>query len=157
MMEKLKKGGHHIGLHFMGELCEEETIENIKEKVLKEVHLVEQEAGMIIHAVSFHQPGKKILDRDVFIGPVINAYNKIEMRDYFYISDTNMTWKFEHPEEVFALHLYPRLHLLIHPMWWTSVPMSLKEKWLRVLNSNRKLVIDHWQRHERSLEKCELY
>jgi hypothetical protein len=156
VMEKLKKGGHHIGLHFMGELCEQETIETIKEEVLNEVELVEREVGMTIHAVSFHQPGRKILDNDVYIGSVINAYNKIEMRDYFYISDTNMTWKFEHPEQVFARHLYPRLHLLIHPMWWTSMSMSTHEKWLHVLNTNRKVVIDHWQRRERTLQKTTL-
>jgi hypothetical protein len=36
-------------------------------------------------------------------------------------------------------------------MWWTSKPMSLEQKWLEVLEYNRKTVIDHWRKRERTL------
>ena len=74
------------------------------------------------------------------------------MGNYFYISDSNMIWRHQHPKEIFAHYIYPRVQLLIHPMWWTATHMSLKEKWLTVLNYNRKAVIKHWKKRERTLK-----
>ena len=155
-IERLLDQGHHIGLHLMGELYEEYASELLEEKVLAEVETVQSELGVIIKAVSFHHPGKAVLNNDIYIGSLVNTYNRIQMADYFYISDSNMIWLHEHPEEILARRLYPRLHLLIHPMWWTSESMSLKEKWLRVLDKNRRAVIDHWRKRERTLKDISL-
>jgi hypothetical protein len=151
-VEKLLENGHSIGLHLMGELYEEYDSELLKKKVLAEVNTMQSELGLTIRAVSFHHPSEAVLNNDIYIGSLVNTYNRIQMADYFYVSDSNMIWQHEHPEEIFARRLYPRLHLLIHPMWWTSESMSLKEKWLRVLDKNRRAVIDHWRKRERTLK-----
>lgn len=152
IIERLLKGGHHIGLHFMVELCEHDTIELLSEKVLAEVKMINHEIGVNIHAVSFHHPSEVILNNNILIGSLINTYNKIQMGDYFYVSDSNMVWRHQRPGEIFAHYVYPRIQLLIHPMWWTSEPMTLKEKWRNVLNYNRKAVIEHWSKRERTLK-----
>jgi hypothetical protein len=151
-IERLLEKGHHIGLHLMGELYEGCDSEQLEEKVLAEMDIVQSELGVTIKAVSFHHPGELVLNNDIHIGSLVNTYNRIQMSDYFYVSDSNMIWLHEHPAEIFSRRLYPRLHLLIHPMWWTSEPVSLKEKWLRVLDHNRKIVIDHWRKRERTLK-----
>jgi len=152
MIERLIDTGHHIGLHLMGELYEEDDTEVLAEKVLAEVDTFQLELGVKIKAVSFHHPGKTVLNNDISIGSLINTYNRVQMADYFYVSDSNMIWQHEHPAEIFSSRLYPRLQLLIHPMWWTLKSMSLKEKWLNVLDENRKIVVEHWQKRERTLK-----
>jgi hypothetical protein len=155
-IERLLEKGHHIGLHLMGELYEEYSSELLAEKVLAEVDTVQDELGINIEAVSFHHPGEAVLNNDIYIGSLVNTYNSIQMADYFYVSDSNMIWQHEHPAEIFSRRLYPRLHLLIHPMWWTLEPMSLKDKWSKVLEQNRKAIINHWQQRERTLKDISL-
>jgi hypothetical protein len=151
-IEALINKEHRIGLHLMGELYEKDDTDFLSERALLEIDIIERELSVSISAISFHQPKKRILEKDIFIGSLINTYNKTQMGDYFYVSDTNMIWRQEHPEEIFTRRLYPRVHLLIHPMWWTLEPISLEEKWLKVLDYNRKTVIDHWRERERTLK-----
>jgi hypothetical protein len=151
-IEELINKEHRIGLHLMGELYEKDGTDFLSERVLLEIDVIERELGVGISAISFHHPKKRILEENIFIGSLINTYNKTQMGDYFYVSDSNMIWRQEHPEEIFARRLYSRVHLLIHPMWWTLEPISLEEKWLKVLDYNRKAVIDHWRKRERTLK-----
>ena len=104
-IERLLEKGHHIGLHLMGELYEEYDSELLAEKVFAEVDTAQYELGVTIKAVSFHHPGETILNNDVFIGSLVNTYNLIQMGDYFYVSDSNMIWRHEHPEEIFSRRL----------------------------------------------------
>lgn len=155
IVEQLLKDGHSLGLHFMGELTEGDDEKVLINKIEKETKWIENEFGVKIASVSFHQPSRVILDNPVFVNDLINTYNKIQMRDYFYISDTNMIWKHEHPKEVFQYRIYPRLQLLTHPIWWTEKPQSLKEKWLNVLNYNNQQLVGHWKQRERSLQEID--
>lgn len=156
MVERIIGDGHVIGLHFMGELCEDEGMGNITLEVLREKKWIEDEFGVTVPVFSFHQPSKAVLEAQIQIPGTLNTYNKKQMGQYFYVSDTNMHWRHEHPEEIFKYHLYPKLHLLIHPMWWTEHDMVVHQKWLNVLRENRDAVIDHWALRERSLEGIDL-
>lgn len=156
MIERILGEGHQIGLHFMGELCEENDEQNISEKVTKEVKWLEEEFQASINAVSFHQPSKVVLESNIEIPRLINTYNKNQMQDYFYVSDTNMNWRHEHPVEIFSKSLYPKLQLLIHPMWWTVEPMSLEGKWRYVLECNRSMLVSHWKERERTLRSVDI-
>jgi hypothetical protein len=152
-IEKLLKYEHCIGLHLMWEMYEKYDFERIEEKILVEVDTVQNEFGVTIEAISFHHPSQYVLKNDIFINSLVNTYNRIQLGNYFYVSDSNMIWQHEHPNEIFSNHIYPRLHLLIHPMWWTTKPMSPKNKWLHVLDGNREVVVKHWQMRERTLRK----
>jgi hypothetical protein len=155
-VEELINKKHRIALHLMGEVYEKDGTDLLSERALAEVDVIERELGVSISAISFHHPKKAILEEDIFIGALINTYNRTQMKDYFYVSDSNMIWRHEHPKEIFAHHLYPRVHLLIHPMWWTPEPMSLRDKWLNVLNLNSKAISDHWRKRERTLRGIQL-
>ena len=155
-LKNLVSQGHKIGLHFMGELCDTDSAAKVREKVILEVDVLKRELGCEINAVSFHQPSKTILDYDLQIGDLINTYNKIQLKDYYYFSDTNMQWKSGHPEEVFSKIINPRLQLLIHPIWWTRQQESAKNKWQNVLDKNRKTIVEHWMKRERSLINVDL-
>jgi hypothetical protein len=156
MVARMLNDGHRIGLHFMGERCERKSIPFIVEEVLRESRWLEQEFGIKADAVSFHQPTQTILDAQIEIPGLANTYNTSQMVPYFYVSDTNMTWRHEHPVEIFSRGLHDRLQLLIHPMWWTSEPLETLDKWRQVLRNNQRAVIDHWQSRERTLANTDL-
>ena len=155
-IERILSDGHRLGLHFMGELCEGDDTEIILEKVLNEVRWLEIEFGAPVNAISFHQPTKNILDSNFEIPSLCNTYNKNQTHPYFYVSDTNMSWLHEHPLDIFLNQIYPRLQLLIHPIWWTETLQGLEAKWKNVLDNNRRSVISHWSERERSLNGINL-
>jgi hypothetical protein len=157
MVERMLRDGHRIALHFMGERCEGKDVPFIVEEVLRETRWLEQEFGVPVEAVSFHQPTQAILDAQIAIPGLINTYNSSQTAPYFYVSDTNMTWRHEHPIDIFARGLHDRLQLLIHPMWWTPEPLETLDKWRNVLRNNQQAVIDHWQSRERTLANADLH
>jgi hypothetical protein len=144
--------GHSIGLHYMGELSENDFIEEIQTKVLWEVGVMEKEFGVKIHSVSFHQPTDKILKNSIFIGDLVNTYNKEQLKDFYYISDSNMNWRGNDPIEMIQSKKYNKIQFLIHPMWWTEKEMDLLAKWKTVLQKNMKSIIGHWTLRENTLK-----
>ena len=151
MVRRVLADGHQIGLHFMGELCEGDSREAIAGKVLREAQWLAAECNTQVRAVSFHQPTRSMLDGQIEVPGLVNTYHARQMGPYFYVSDTNMQWRYGHPADIFRSKRHPRLQLLIHPMWWTPAPMPLRDKWLRVLSANREAVVAHWQARERTL------
>lgn len=156
VVEQLLALGHEIGLHFMGELMRDRAESELVASVLDEVAWVEREFPTKLSAVSFHQPTRDILERDLRIGNLVNTYNRTQLHQYFYVSDTNMQWRHEHPLEIFSRRLHPRIQLLIHPIWWTESPLPVTEKWLEALRSQNAAVIAHWEQRERTLQAGEL-
>jgi len=156
MVARMLRDGHRIGLHFMAERFEGQDVSVVVDEVLREIIWLEREFETRIDAVSFHQPTKGILDAQIEIPGFSNTYNAAQMAPYFYVSDTNMTWRHDHPEDIFAKHLHDRLQLLIHPMWWTAEPLDTLDKWRSVLRMNQRMVIEHWQSRERTLVNVDL-
>ncbi len=155
-VRRMLDDGHRIGLHFMGERCGDMGVLQLVEEVLRETDWLEREFATKIEAVSFHQPSRTILDGQITIPGLINTYNVGQMAPYFYVSDTNMTWRHEHPIEIFSRGLYERLQLLIHPMWWTPEPLPTIGKWQAVLRNNQQAVLNHWLARERTLVGVDL-
>lgn len=156
MIRRIIDEGHWLGLHFMGERVEGKPVQVVRDEVLREVRWLEGEFDVPVRTVSFHQPTQAILDGQIEIPGLINTYNRSQLSDYFYVSDTNMIWRHEHPREIFAQAIYPRLQLLIHPIWWTEKPMAMLDKWRSVLRANQEAVVDHWQSRERTLCNVDL-
>jgi peptidoglycan/xylan/chitin deacetylase (PgdA/CDA1 family) len=156
IVRRMLDDGHRVGLHFMGERCEGMGVPQLVEEVLRETDWLEREFGTKIDAVSFHQPSRMILDAQISIPGLTNTYNVEQMNPYFYVSDTNMVWRHEHPSEIFSRGLRDRLQLLIHPMWWTPEPLSTVGKWRAVLRNNQQAVINHWLARERTLVGVDL-
>jgi len=156
VVQRILREGHRVGLHFMGERCEGRSIEHVVDEVLRETGWLEREFGSRIEAVSFHQPTRAILDAQIAVPGLVNTYNASQLEPYFYVSDTNMIWRHEHPVDIFLRKIYPRLQLLTHPIWWTHVPQATLDKWRNVLRTNQKAVIEHWQSRERTLAGASL-
>jgi hypothetical protein len=156
VVERILRDGHRIGLHFMGERCEGKSVDYVVDEVSRETGWLEREFGSHVEAVSFHQPTRAILDAQIAVPGLVNTYNASQLEPYFYVSDTNMIWRHEHPVDIFSRRIYPRLQLLTHPIWWTHGPQTTLDKWRNVLRNNQKAVIEHWQSRERTLAGADL-
>ena len=148
---RILQDGHEIGLHFMGEGFKSADRARLISEVLRESQLLEHEFGTKVSAVSFHQPSSWILSAELQIDNLTNTYSRGQMGNFFYVSDTNMQWKQQHPMEIFRRRLHSKLQLLVHPIWWTQGAMALVDKWANVLGRNSRAVVDHWLARERSL------
>ena len=145
------QNGHQIGLHFMNEYYNNNSPQAVIENILYERSVMESELGLKINSVSFHQPSQEILNSQILIPNMVNTYRTIDMGDFSYMSDTNMTWREHHPMDVFSKRLYPNLQLLIHPIWWTTNSISIEDKWRDILLFNNNVIAQHWIKRERSL------
>lgn len=136
-VEQLIDNGHTIGLHYDAAFQPRDK-STLNEHIEKEAHAIETYFNVAVDAVSFHQPGENILNQEVQVERLINTYDKKRLGRFHYLSDSNRVWKEEHPLTVFREALHPRLHLLIHPMWWRDAyeNRSTEEVWTATLHNN---------------------
>jgi hypothetical protein len=132
--------GHWLGLHY-----DQGFVPDARRTttgwVDHEARILEGVFGVSVHAVSFHQPSPEVLENHFKLEGLVNTYDRDDLRGFKYISDSNMIWRESTAHEIFRGALFPRLHLLIHPLWWVSdepgvttmaaFDRALRANWLR--------------------------
>jgi hypothetical protein len=132
-VESILHLGHWIGLHYdrgfvpVGELGHEKWMEY-------EAKALETLFGERVDAISFHQPGRDVLDGKVNTGSRINTYDRDTLRYFQYFSDSNRTLKLG-VEDLNGQNL----QLLLHPMWWVYNDLGTFDVWDRVIENNFEL------------------
>ena len=119
LVNRIVELGHWIGLHYDQGFDPEPSVAPA-ESVGREAQILQKMFGVPIGVVSFHQPGAEILRNDVRLPGLVNVYDREDMRDFAYVSDSNMTWRSLSAYEIFRTGAHRRLHLLIHPLWWVA-------------------------------------
>lgn len=115
--------GHWLGLHY-DEGFYPDTRYKTEEWIALEAGILSRMFGKKIETISFHQPSQNVLNGGIKLKRFVNTYDKNDLPDYFYISDSNMLWKHD-PYDVFSRSLHRRIHLLIHPLWWNTTMPNL--------------------------------
>lgn len=123
---------HRVGLHFDECRYPNATAEDIAAQVDRERAIVSEEFGVPVDVVSFHQPSERVLAQKVRLS-CLNAYDRSQMRQMYYLSDSNAQWRKQDPIQAFRDGRHPGIQLLIHPEWWTVHPATTREKWKGVL------------------------
>lgn len=133
LLKEIHAMGHHFGLHFhlngMNELAD------ISAQIKYEADLLSYYLGLKIDRFSFHRPTPLVLESNLEIEGLINAYAS----DFFtyysvdteahqqlnvkYISDSKNKWQYTapyfYPSEDF-FKTYKRVQILCHPYTWTE-------------------------------------
>jgi hypothetical protein len=130
--------GHWIGIHFDEHSYPGASATEISGHVNKERAWVTREFGATIDVISFHQPSPRVLQNEVKLN-CINTYDREDMRDVYYLSDSNTVLNQGCPSEVFKSGRHTRLQLLLHPEWWTENEMTIDDKWNEMLRHNFEL------------------
>ncbi len=140
-LEEILKMGHSLALHY-DEAFYPDNKKSLQELVESEAYILEKAYGNKINAVSFHQPGPKILANEIKIENFINTYDKKDLEGIFYISDSNMNWKNNDIWDLLRNSTHNKIQLLTHPMWWVGSGQENTHKlWDKALldNFNRSL------------------
>jgi hypothetical protein len=127
--------GHRLGLHFDELPYRTHPSASIAQLVDRERAWLTQEFGEPVDVVSFHQPSPRILANEIRLN-CLNTYDRVDMAGLHYLSDSNLRFREKTPAECFASREHRLLHILLHPEWWTETPMSIDEKWNRMLENN---------------------
>lgn len=128
--------GHWLGLHFdLGAHPEARSPQALTAKLAFERGLLSEMVERPIDVVSFHNPGATgadALDADELAG-MANAYGSRIKDRYAYVSDSNGYWRHERLADVIESAQHERLHVLTHPEWWQTKPMSPRARLERCL------------------------
>lgn len=114
LVEEIRSLGHTASLHF------DPTVHpDMEEGFAAERHAFENAFGPI-EVVSIHRPGRFLEDRNRTLGDCLHTYQDRFFRDMKYASDSGGTFGHGHPLESEAFAAGKSIHLLLHPIWWTT-------------------------------------
>ena len=132
---------HKIGLHFEKEFYPKiKNQPELETTLLKEKKLLENVFNYKINAFAFHNPTFCNMLRfdQKRLGTMLNAYGKKIKADYRYCSDSDGYWRHDRIFDVIQSKKYDRLHILTHPEWWHTKPMTPKERIKRAIECRAK-------------------
>jgi hypothetical protein len=127
--------GHWLGLHFDDSVVADVPDERVAALVDGERQILLHEFGRTIDVVSFHQPGRRVLDNCIRLN-CLNTYDRMDMAGVHYTSDSNLVFRGGEPAALFAAGSHRKVQILTHPEWWTDEAMPIARKWDRMLLHN---------------------
>ena len=119
---------HQIGLHFDESSYRIENEIDLNNYIEKEIHTLKSFFKINIYTVSMHRPSKWILDNNIQLKKYTNVYNKKYFKDFKYLSDSRRQWKEGCICKKINTIKYNKLHILIHPFWWTNNSVNLNKR-----------------------------
>jgi hypothetical protein len=124
-LQNIQSQGHEIGLHFDEKYIEDTSVD-IRTAVKKEARILSEATGRDIRVVSMHRPSRKTLEADYDFGKIENACSRLFLKDHKYLSDSRRQWR-EDAEAAIRSGLHKKLHIALHPNWYTEKEITLKE------------------------------
>ncbi|OGJ87091.1 MAG: hypothetical protein A2268_15395 [Candidatus Raymondbacteria bacterium RifOxyA12_full_50_37] len=117
-IQEIHQLGHVIGLH-----CDERRIPGPEKEldagVLADLKWLNTVFTFAQPVVSFHNPSEKVICRKG--SGYVSAYDPaFWMPETKYISDSNQRFREEELIQKLKCREWPRLQILIHPLWWFS-------------------------------------
>lgn len=131
-VNRIIRAGHDIGLHF----DEVRYKNNIEENILREISILENFIGESVNSVSMHRPSKLMLESDMHIdnGRIVNTYSNEFFKNFKYVSDSRRNWK-ENPLDIVNSGEYDKIHILMHPIWYSEKEESMATTLKNFLNA----------------------
>lgn len=137
ILDELRKTGAKIGLHF-DEMRYKISGENdLIAAIHREKEVLEDALGSPVDSISMHRPSKWILDDNIQVPGMVNAYSTTFLNEFKYVSDSRMHWR-EDVELCVKSNQFSKLCILTHAFWYQSHSMSTKEILLRFINSAKE-------------------
>ena len=139
-LRSLQSMGHEIGLHFdeAAYTAEDGTMEEL---IRREADILANALGSPVSTVSMHRPAQHILNGNIDIPGMVNAYSRVFFQDFKYLSDSRRHWR-EPVEEIAASGTYPRLNILTHAFWYRDKEETMEDIVRRFITSA------NWERYQ---------
>lgn len=129
--------GGVIGLHFDEVRYDDVTPESILKYIELERTMLESVTGGAVNVVSMHRPSKWVLEENIEIPKMINAYSKKFLKEFKYVSDSRMNWR-DDVMSIIDLDEYEKLCILTHAFWYGNEEKTTKEILLQFIESAKK-------------------
>lgn len=133
--------GHDVGLHFDATLYSP-TKAALVAAVREEAAVLSGVVRKAVNVFSFHRPSPDVLNDEVQVEGMINAYNDRFFRAFGYCSDSQGAWRHGPPLAHPALAEGRGFHLLTHPIWWTGEPNATPQQKLESFLKRRIELLD---------------
>lgn len=143
--------GHQIGLHYDSEYLNDlppTNHERFLETLLEQKQYLEKTTGLAINTFSLHNPTYLLektfnqIKNNRYYYEMTNVYYKFLNNNIKYNSDSNGYWRYESIDEVIDPVLFPYLHLLLHPFWWSNPDLSPREKVENLLGNQSNKILE---------------
>lgn len=167
LLKEIVDMGHHVGLHF--HLNGMTDLEQISAQIKYEAEILSKYLGLTIDRFSFHRPTAQVLECNLVVDGLINAYAP-EFFTYYsadsevppqvnvkYVADSKNVWQYTapyaYPSEEFFRE-YKKIQILCHPYTWTepgyetlgnlrSLIEEKRTEFIQTLNSETKYVKEY--------------
>ena len=114
-IRRIQSNGHKISIHF------DPTIyRSFIEGFQLEANIFESVFDEKVDIVSLHRPSEFFLNHNLSINGVEHTYQNRYFKEIKYISDSQGAFRFGHPHDSLDFRENNTIHLLVHPIWWTS-------------------------------------
>ena len=114
-IKEIRDLGHKISVHFDA-LCHEDFHAGLT----SEVKTFEDFFDTKVDLVSLHRPNDFFLSHDAEIAGISHTYQSKYLKDIKYVADSQGRFRFGDPQDTDAFKDGASIHLLIHPVWWTT-------------------------------------
>jgi len=138
---RLAELGHDVGLHFDATL-HAPTKAALAVAVREEAGVLSGIVRKVVNVFSFHRPSPDVLNDEVQVEGMINAYNEQFFRAFGYCSDSQGAWRHGPPLAHPVLAEGRGFHLLTHPIWWTGEPNASPQQKLESFLKRRIELLD---------------
>ena len=127
ILSKVQDMGHTIGIHFdeMAYPADSGNANRIELDIQRELDILSEILGKKVIDFSYHRPTKEILDADISITGVVNAYGTRFFKEFKYLSDSRMHWR-ESVDTIIQSAVFPRLQILTHPFWYHKEELDIR-------------------------------
>lgn len=128
ILKKILNLDHYIGLHI--DPSRYDKI-NFNKNIKRDIKYFENFYNLKINSYSFHKPTIYNFSQ-IKINFAYHSYNKKLLKEYKYISDSSMVFDYKLLNNLVTQG--EKIHLLIHPLWWTTNSNKIDSKLNEVIN-----------------------
>ncbi len=144
LIKEIHQLGHRLALHYDLSFQPVTDKNKLLKKIEMEKNIIETLFDTELDAISFHNPDFfGCLDDETILG-MINAYSAVLKANYKYCSDSNGYWRFDRLQDVIENPDYNKLHILVHPCWWTKDIMSPHARIKTCINGRAKKTLKNY-------------
>ena len=139
IIKRIQSLGHEIGLHYDEKYndSKESDTEEIIQAIKQEAEILSNVINHEIKVVSMHRPSTLTLERDYRFDDIENSNSKGFIEGFKYLSDSRMYWR-ENVEEAILSGQYEKLHISLHPEWYSEEGDTLYDNLLDFVDSAKK-------------------
>ena len=147
LIKEIKEKGHKISLHF-----DPTAYQDIDRGFSSEKKLFEDIFDVEVKIVSLHKPGNFLVNNNKILKGSLHTYQDEFFKEMLYLSDSACSDVKEKLLKVNLSSMTKTIHMLTHPIWWTSDSKSPSETLYKWLEEHQSFIISEIKRNCKSFK-----